>query len=123
MNRRGPSEASRSMTRVGRVLVPASDLIPPEPQSTCESRHVEIQRAARPRIACIDACPLSEDESGRRASDCNESVLRNTAQPASCAYQISVPHHHLNWPALHLRAQVRNERELGSRATSDTLSK
>jgi hypothetical protein len=123
MNRRGPSEDSRSMTRVGRVLVLASDRILPEPQSACESRHVEIQRAARLRIACIDACLLSEDESGGRASDCNESALRNTAQPAFCAYRTSVQHHHLNWPAPHLRTQVRNKRELGSRTTSDTLSK
>jgi hypothetical protein len=123
MNRRGPPEDSRSMTRVGRVLVPASDRIRPRPQSACESRHVEIQPATMLRIACIGACPLSEDESGGRASDCNESVPRNTAQPTFCAYQTSVPHHHLNWPALHLRAQVRNERELGSCATLDALSK
>jgi hypothetical protein len=122
MNRRGPSEDSRSMTRVGRMLVPASDRIPPGLQSVCASRHVEIQPGTKLRIACIDACPLSEDESGGRASDCNESVPRHTAQPAFCAYQTSVAHH-LNWPALHLRAQVRNERELGSCATSDTLSK
>jgi hypothetical protein len=121
MNRRGLSEHSRSMTRVGRVL-PASDRIPLGPQSACESRHVEIQPATKLCIACMDACPLSEDEFGGRAIDCNESVP-NIAQPTFCAYQISVPHHRLNLTALHLCAQVRNERELGSCATLDRLSK
>src|SRR5947209_7147697 len=111
MNRRGPSEDSRSMTRVGRVLFPASDCIALGPQSACESWHVEIQPVTKLRIACIDACPLSEAETGGRTGDCEESVRRNTAKPAFCAYQTSVPHHHWNWPALHLHSQVRNERE------------
>src|SRR2546423_13585779 len=37
INRRGLSEDSRSMTRVGRVLVPAFDRIPSRPQSACDS--------------------------------------------------------------------------------------
>lgn len=98
----------------------ASDLLPQPPQR-CDSRQVEIQFAASPRMDCIDACPHSAVEYGGEPISSYRSAPEIIAQLESLTYQMSVPKCPIR-QVLRLRTLVQTEMGSGSYATWGTLS-